>query len=167
MSDQLTSNTSPGEPGDPRHDALHAEWLGHRRAYETREAEHHEVLDRQRGLYDSVLNRKHKQADAIENIELDRLDRMRPQRAELDAEVVVAHDLAAKAFAQLGLGYVAGVSRVDDLYRIEPLPESIAADRAGVPIASTTSDGLLKVLKFAGLEEGVGADPSSATSPTG
>lgn len=62
-----------------------------------------------------------------------------------------AQDVAARSFANLGLEYIPGKSTVEDLYRIEPLPLSVAADRAGVPVASTLHDGLLKILKYAGM----------------
>lgn len=47
--------------------------------------------------------------------------------------------------------YVPGKTTVADLYHTEPLPVSVAAERAGVPAASVMPDGLLKILKLAGM----------------
>ncbi len=151
MANDRNTDPNEGTPRDPRRDALQSEWLNHHRSYEQTEAEHHEKLNRERASYDSLLNRKHKQADMVEKIELDRLQSMRTLRSELDAEIIAAHDIASRCFASLGMEYRPGKSKVDDLYKTEPLPASIAAERIGVPLASTHHDGLLKVLKFAGM----------------
>jgi hypothetical protein len=145
------NTASDGTPRDPRHDTLYAEWLTRERSREQREAEHHEALNRQRESYDSMVKRQHRQADLIENIELDRLQFLRSLRYQLDQDKVAGEDLAGKAFACLGLEYLPGKSKVEDLYAVEPLAHSVAAARAGVPSASTVSDGFLKVLKYAGM----------------
>jgi|GEM_PF-6051709 len=151
MSRDDNFDPAEGTLRDPRHDALHTGWLNHQRSYEQTEAEHHEKLGRERDAFDSMLSRKHKQADLVEQIELDRLQSMRTLRSDLDREIGAAQDIAGQAFANMGMAYVPGKSTVQDLYRTEPLAHSVAAERAGVPIAATMSDGLLKFLKFAGM----------------
>ena len=42
----MSNDQADGTSRDPKHDALHAEWLNHQRSCEKREAEHHETLDR-------------------------------------------------------------------------------------------------------------------------
>ena len=104
-----SSLNPPDRPvSDPRRDALHAEWLDHKRAYEQDEATMHEKLDRERAFYDAHLSRKHKQTDGLEHIELERSQSLRSLRSELDHEVVAAHDIAARCFANLGLPYSPG-----------------------------------------------------------
>jgi hypothetical protein len=145
MSDESTRSL------DPRRDALHTEWLNHQRAYEHDEATMHEKLDRERASYDAELSRKHKQADGFEQIELERSQSLRSLRSELDHEVLAAHDITARTFANLGLGYVPGKSKVEDLYQTKSLPAVLAAERAGVSHSATHHDALLVGLKFAGM----------------
>ncbi len=136
---------------DPRRDALNAEWLARLREGELGEASAHESLDRRRAAYDSLLARKVAEADAVESIELGRQLTMRRHRADLDGEATAAHDVALRAFALLGINYVPGKTREDDLYRVPPLPRAEAARRAGVPCAAPCADWLMRILKYAGM----------------
>ena len=121
MNDEHSLNGSSGTPRHPHLDVLDGEYRSHKRTGEQREAEHHESLSRRRAGYDADITRKSNRADMVEDVELDRVQSLRHLRSELDKDVMAAHDVAARSFANLGYEYVPGESKVADLYEVDPL----------------------------------------------
>jgi hypothetical protein len=147
----MNEQANERSPDDPRQRALASEQIGSLRSKELREADAHEALDRQRSLWDGEVGRRVRQADLIERSETYRSHSLRERRTSLESQVDAAHEVAGRAFGELGRQYVAGESKVDDLLSVEPLPEAEAARRAKVLVACAFDDSFLRVLKYAAM----------------
>ena len=120
------------------------------RTHELTEADHHETHNRELKAHDDVVNRKLEDADLIRAIEGDRVKTLRMVRLQLNGEMEEAIEVAKKAFAKLGLVYTEQ-STIDDIYAIDGLHASEAAQRAGqAGVFSPQIEGA-KVLKAFGM----------------
>lgn len=150
MNHEENNNERSQEQNDIRAKTFEDEEKNLLRTHELKEADIFESLDRRRDAHDAFVQRKASEADLVQEIEGDRIKGLRMVRLDLDTALNEATEVVKEAFKELGLVYT-DESTKEDLYALDELHPSEAAEKAGVPGVFEPHVEGVKFLKAAGM----------------
>lgn len=136
---------SSGE--DPRQKALSDDLQETSRNNEAREAEIYGGLYAREIDHAVAADISRRRMHEEEESDHRRILRMRAARRDLDEENTGLHEVAGTQYAELGIEYVPGKTTVADLYQVDDLSDTEAAEEAGLPAVFRRPERWLRILK--------------------